>query len=164
LLNLSITVDGEAQLVRRLTRVSENLIDFTGPTGKAAQKAFQGEEFDQFFTEGRKSWPQLSPKYQAWKDEHFPFRSGERQREGADTCRRNWKILNDVDAKIQRQQVIWASAYQHPGTGRKGLQSGVELGRRGGVTGYCGYKHAVDINHEISGALYRPEAVSFTGI
>jgi phage gpG-like protein len=73
LLNLSITVDGEAQLVRRLTRVSENLIDFTGPTGKAAQKAFQGEEFDQFFTEGRKAWPQLSPKYQAWKDEHFPF-------------------------------------------------------------------------------------------
>lgn len=69
--NISVTVDGEAELERSITRFTADIKDFT-PLWPEVIKEYQRIEADQFKTFGHGSWAPLSPKYAAWKSQHYP--------------------------------------------------------------------------------------------
>ncbi|MDQ2737385.1 MAG: phage virion morphogenesis protein [Actinomycetota bacterium] len=73
-MDLEVTVDGDTQLQRTLTRFAGRVQDVSPAFAKIADTIATGEE-QQFTTEGRYGsggWAALSPKYRAWKERRYP--------------------------------------------------------------------------------------------
>lgn len=71
-----LTVSGDTQLMRGLSRFSEGIKDLT-PAFREIVKDFkeiERKQFDSSGSYGSGGWAPLSPRYAAWKDANYPGR------------------------------------------------------------------------------------------
>lgn len=68
---IRLEIFGEKVIARRLERFGEGISDFR-PLFNRIVTVLEESTVENFATEGHGTWPPLSPRYAAWKAEHYP--------------------------------------------------------------------------------------------
>lgn len=69
--HITVTVDGEQQMHAWLSRFTDTIKDFR-PIWPDIAREFWAIQKEQFDSHGHGNWAPLSPRYAAWKAQHYP--------------------------------------------------------------------------------------------